>query len=144
MAFTPDPQVLTFTPTDPTGQTSATYVMMGLGSTVTITPNTTGRVLVICTGMMGNSGAAGDGTTIQLSQGTGSAPANNASVTGTQFGSTTKAFVASTTAGFQGFALSWLITGLVIGTAAWIDIALKTVTGGPGSVKGCDFVLIEL
>lgn len=143
MAYFPVPQVVSFTPGDPTGQTSATYVMMGLGTTATITPVYTGRVLLIATGVMGNSGAAGDGTTIQMSFGTGTAPANNAAVTGTQLGNQ-EAFIASTTAGQQGFCLISVTTAMTVGTATWIDIALKTVTGGPGFLKTVEIIAVEI
>lgn len=128
-------------PADPTGTAStAAYVMMGLAGSVT--PVLSGRVLILITGMAGNSTLA-DGCNMQISYGTGAAPANAAALSGTQVGAIKK-MVASTAAGKQGFALAFVVTGLVAGTAYWIDLAVEAVTGGTASVYNVDIVAIEL
>ena len=131
-----------FSPGNPSGTTSATAVMMGLGGTATITPLTSGKLMVMVTGMAGNS-TIGDGASAQLYYGTGAAPSNAGGPTGTAAGAI-KAMVASTAAGKQGFALSCLLTGLTVGVAYWFDIALLAVTGGTASIYSLDFVIIEL
>ncbi|WP_426418467.1 hypothetical protein [Bradyrhizobium genosp. A] len=116
----------------PTGTTSTSGVMMGLGSTVTLTPTYSGRVMVSFQMGISNS-IASSGNTVSLRYGTGSAPANGAAITGTQAGSIitgqmqTAAFILPTF-------VSAIITGLTPGTAYWFDLSL-TVTGGTGTVN---------
>src|SRR6185503_7947405 len=72
-------------PSDPSTTTSTTGVMMGLGSSTTITPNTTGVIMIVVTGDIDNS-AAGDGSQVQIRYGTGTPPINGAALTGTGAG----------------------------------------------------------
>ena len=146
----PAPAISTITVNAPTAIASVgTLVMLGLAGS--ITPQATGRVLVICTGVVGNTTAAGDGVSFQLSYGTGTAPTNAATLTGTQVGAL-KAFVGSTTAGQQGFACSWIITGLSVPgsggatttTTYWLDLAVEAITGGGAVLKNVDLVAIEI
>lgn len=153
MPYSGVPATSTVSVAAPTAISSVgTLVMLGLAGS--ITPQVTGRVLVICTGVVGNTTAAGDGVSFQLSYGTGAAPANAAALTGTQVGSL-KAFVASTTAGQQGFAASWIITGLSTPTISsagvtqasttyWLDLAVEAITGGGAVMKNVDLLAIEL
>jgi hypothetical protein len=127
-------------PANPAGTASVTAVMMGLAGTVT--PTTTGRVAILITGMAGNS-TIGDGAEVQIFYGTGAAPNNGVAFTGTALGRT-KTTIASTAAGKSGFALAFVATGLVVGTAYWIDTALQAVTGGTASLYDVDVVAIEL
>jgi hypothetical protein len=90
-----------------------------------------------------NSTAAGDGTTLTLRTGTGAAPAAGAAVTGTQRGWAQR-FVASTTAGKQGFMLMAKITGLTLNTAVWFDISIIAVTGGGATIQDINFVVHEV
>jgi hypothetical protein len=125
----------------PTG-TAAGPVMMGLAGA--ITPTLSGRVLITITGIARNTGTAGDGTNIQGYYGTGAAPANAGAVPGS--GVTLgllKHFINSTPAGQQGFAISYFATGLTVGTAYWIDLALTAVTGGTATVYDVDIVAVE-
>jgi hypothetical protein len=69
------------TPPNPTG-TGVTTTMVGLGNYWSITPRQTGRVKVFITGNMVN-GTTADGIIIKIAYGTGLAPLNNASATGT-------------------------------------------------------------
>jgi hypothetical protein len=129
----------------PTGNISTAEKMMGLGlvSGFTITPQVTGRICVIISGVALNSSGAGDGTNVTGKYGTGTAPSNGAAVTGTTFG-TTQHFIASTTAGQQGFTCMGIVTGLTLGTAVWLDLALLAVTAGGSTVKDCQVVVFEL
>lgn len=132
-----------FSPSDPTTTTSATLVMMGMGSTAQIIPATSGKVLVLITGMIRNSGAAGSETDAQLYYGTGSPPANGAAFTGTSAGAKKK-MICSTPAGVQGFSLSTILT-LTPATTYWLDVALAAVTGGVNAyIYDLDIVAIEL
>jgi len=130
----------------PSGNVSTTEKAMGLGSVggFTITPQVTGNVMVWIGGMVLNSTAAGDGTNITGRWGTGTAPVNGAtSGLGTQFGAI-QHFIASTTAGQQGFIVMDKITGLALNTAVWFDVSLLAVTGGGSSVKDVQIVVFEI
>ena len=117
-------------PSNPTAPAStSTYAMQGLAGT--ITPKHSGSVrITICATITNSSGTAGDGILFQISDGTGTAPANAASLTGTQVGQPMEYVNAAalTAADVQVPACTTaVITGLAIGTARWIDLAAKSV-----------------
>jgi hypothetical protein len=127
----------------PTGNVSTTEKAMGLGSLFTFTPATTGILVVFIAGIVMNSTAAGDGVTITGRHGNGAVPANgDVGSLGTQF-SLPVHFVASTTAGQQGFMVMGKVTGLDIGVTEWFDISIVAVTGGGATVKDVQFIAIE-
>ena len=138
----------TAAPANPTGTTSLTGVMMGLGSAFKITPVRSGTVLIILQGSLNNNTTAvGDGALINIRYGTGTAPANGAAATGTNPGNTI-AFQQST-ANAQGaadnpFTLHGLATGLTLNTAIWIDAALAAITAGTASITRLVTTVIEL
>jgi hypothetical protein len=113
------------TPAAPTGTTSTTLVMAGLGSTWAFTPGNTGKVLVTVTGGS-NVGTALTYTTVGARYGTGTAPANGAAVTGTRFGAAgDPSFESGATGHNTGFAFTAVLP-LTAGTAYWFDLALAT------------------
>jgi hypothetical protein len=122
---------VSFKPANPTGTTSTTAVMMGLGTTCVFTPSSTGKVRVTMCGNWYTSGTAVNGT-LGGRYGTGTAPANGVAVTGTRFGvgSADQPLKTAST----GFGLSWsiteIVTGLTVGTAYWFDIAESVAAGG--------------
>lgn len=130
------------TPSNPSGTTSTTAVMMGLGSTATLTPTFSGRVLLTICGSIANA-TSGDGATAQLSYGTGAAPANGVALTGTQVGNAA-AFTAAAAAQKAPFSLTWCITGLTPGTAYWFDLAVAAVTGGTATVTALSATALEV
>jgi hypothetical protein len=67
----------------PTGTTSATVVMMGVGGTCHITPVYSTRVRVFFSGTALNTNASGTGL-VEVLYGTGTAPSNGVAVTGTR------------------------------------------------------------
>ena len=71
----------------PTGTTSGTPVMMGLGASCKITPQSTGRVDFRIRGTFGNSAANITGI-VGFRFDTGTAPANGVAATGTSAGET--------------------------------------------------------
>lgn len=130
----------------PVGGVSTTEKAMGLGLVAgfTITPQVTGRVTVFIAGMAMNSTSAGDGTTITGRYGTGTAPSNGATTgLGTAFGQPQE-FVASTTAGQQGFMCMGIISGLTLNVAVWFDVSLLAITGGGSTVKDVQIVVVEV
>ncbi len=114
-------------PGNPTGTTSATTVMMGLGTTCKITPVYSTRVQITIDGDVANSGVANTAG-IKLFYGTGTAPINGAASTGTQYG---QQMVMTTTAGNAQvpFSKTAYVTGLSVGVAIWIDIGLLAGAG---------------
>lgn len=110
----------------PTLTVSATYVMMGLGATATLTPVRAGRIeFTICGDITATNGQS---ATAQLSFGTGVAPVNGAAVVGTQVGSQ---IVQLALTGYltTPFSLTAVVTGLTVGVAVWLDLALKSSSG---------------
>ena len=151
MPYSPSPATTTSTPSNPTGTTSTTAVMMGLAGS--LTPQVTGRVLLILSGDISNNTTA-DGVTVQLSYGTGTAPTNGAALTGTQIGGIVS-FTALTGVLTVPFCVTALIIGLSVpsinslgattaSTAYWLDAAVKAVTAGTASISNLDLVAIEL
>lgn len=115
----------------PSNTTStAAFVMVGLAGT--FTPSGSGAVLIAICGQMGNT-TTGDGTQVQISYGTGGAPANGAALTGTQVGPQPQ-FTALTGVLNNNFCVIAIVTGLTPGTAYWIDLAAKTLTGGASTL----------
>lgn len=122
----------------PTGTSSTSQVMMGMGALGTnpwtYRPQASGKVLVMIQGYIGNSG--GSGTSAQLYYGTGNAPANGASVVGSRMSAATAGVSPNDTNGWttpvflQGFAT------LTVGVTYWFDVAL---TSGSASYVGSIF-----
>lgn len=132
------------TSASPAGNVSTTEKAMGLGATFTYTPTRTGKVLVWVCGVALNSTAVDSGTTVTGRYGTGTAPVNGATTgLGTAFG-LSQHFVASTTAGQQGFTVLGSITGLALSTAVWFDLSLLAVTSGGATVKDVQFAVLEV
>lgn len=109
---------------DPTGTTSVSGVMMGLGASAHITPVFSSRVLLNITGFLSNTGTGI--TQAQLRWGTGAAPVNGVATTGTLVSQTQSSGVA---AGAYPASMQAVVTGLTPGTAYWFDIALIAGSG---------------
>ncbi len=129
----------------PTGNVSTVAAMMGLGTIAgfAYTPLSTGKLFILVAGMALNSSGAGDGTTVTGKYGTGAAPSNSDASTGTTFG-IAQHFVASTTAGQQGFTVTGIVTGLGLGVAIWVDLSLLAVSAGGSTVKDVQCVILEV
>ena len=127
-------------PANPTGTTSTTAVQAGLA--VPYTPSKTGIVKITITGLADNNTAA-DGATAQISYGTGTAPANGAAAAGTATG-TLVSVLSSAASQNQAFSLVSRVSGLVVGTAIWVDLRVGAVTGGTSSVTNLTVVIEEL
>lgn len=139
-----NPATLTNKPNNPTATTSATLVMMGLGSGATITPASGGKVLVIVNGEVTTATGAVS-CSVGARYGTSTAPTNGAAVTGTAFGA--KADYTTTAAGAAvpvPFAFSEILT-LTVGTAYWFDLALSTTNASDAaSVTNLSITAAEL
>jgi hypothetical protein len=118
------------------------YSMAGLAGS--ITPAKTGNVLLLISGTIGtSSGTAGYGILFQPYYGTGNAPSNGASLTGTACGALQSYQNPSTlTAADVDFPVSTqcVVTGLTVGTAYWFDLAQKAI----GSASKVGFTNISI
>jgi hypothetical protein len=128
----------------PTGSATASPgVMMGLAVGHTITPVSTGKILVMFDGAIGNNVAlklaAG-----QIRYGSTTPPVNGSVGTvGTPNGGQ---FIASGSLANETAPLSSkaLVTGLTIGAAYWFDLQLWTSPGGIAIVTGVTISAVEL
>jgi hypothetical protein len=119
----------------PTGTASTTGVMMGLGLTgCTITPALTGRVEFVISGFVANSAAAL--STSSLRFGTGTAPSNTGSPTGTQLGAVYGANSAVATAALP-LTMIGISTGLTLGTPVWFDADVSVSSGTASLTVAC-------
>ena len=136
--------VASSTPADPTGTTNTTGKMAGLAGS--FTPATTGRLLLMASGNLTNStAAAGDGCKVQLSYGTGTAPANGDTITGTQVGNLVSSVLERGTASdLQGFCCLALVQSLTVGTAYWLDLTEAAIVGGTGQAKNISLIAVEI
>lgn len=130
----------TSAPSNPTGTTNTTGLMMGLAGS--ITPNITGNVRIAVNGTISNPTAIADGAKVQIRVGTGTAPANAAALTGTVCGTQVQ-YVAATTAQKAPFSLDCYATGLTPGVAEWIDVGLAAITGGTATISDVNIVATE-
>ena len=115
--------------------------MMGLAGA--ITPSSSGKVHITITGTIANATAIADGAKVQIRYGTGSAPANAATLTGTAVGSLQQ-YIAATTAETAPFSVTAVVTGLTLSTAYWLDVSLAAITGGTAAITGVSITATEL
>lgn len=134
--------VLNAAPANPTGTASTTVLMMGLGTTCTITPVISTRVRFTIFGSVNNN-TAGDFAKYQMAYGLVSlpTPTNGQAAAGTVFGSAPVSVNLASGGGASStpFSVSGIATGLSPATAYWFDIQLAAITGGTASVQslGC-------
>src|ERR1700680_2582009 len=123
----------------PAGTTSTTGLMRGLAGA--ITPAHSGNVLVIVSGTLTN-GTTGDGASLQIRYGTGTAPTNGAALTGTAVGNNIADNNPVTNK--IPFSVQAVVTGLTAGTAYWVDVGLAAITGGTASIATVSVSALEL
>jgi hypothetical protein len=125
---------------DPAGTTSSTYVMMGLG--LSITPRMTGTVKLLITGLYSNTGTGNDNFTVGK-YGTGTAPANGAAAAGTSMTTNEKRLSTPTATYLSDFTYYAEVSGLTLGTTYWFDLA-QHVQGGTGTFTKLSALIEEL
>jgi hypothetical protein len=135
-------------PPNPTGTSSTSFTMMGLGSTLKLTPNFSGTVIIKIDSEAKNTAGDGNGILFQLFYGTGTAPSNGSSATGTEVGPTFERDFWATPGGYDtvGFGTNLKITGLTVGTPYWFDIALKSLGSGSSNatIQNIEFYVEEI
>ncbi len=129
------------TPADPANTTSTSGAMAGLAGS--FTPTATGKVLILISGDIRNSGN-NDGAKAQIRYGTGAAPSNAAALTGSAVGGAVQYLNTSNNTVRTPFALNAVVTGLTIGTAYWLDIGQYAVTAGTASISNVSISAIEV
>jgi hypothetical protein len=121
--------------------TSTAGLMQGLA--VLFTPVVSSRVLIMLSGDLTNN-TASDGVKIRLRYGTGSAPADEAALTGTTLGNIPQ-FVPPATANLKApFAIQGIASGLTVGTQIWVDIELAAITGGTATAENLSLSIHEI
>jgi hypothetical protein len=109
-----------------TPTSTATFLMLGAGGTLAMTPKRTGTVEITLQGIFVSGGAASHGN-VKGNYGTGSAPAQNAAVAGTTIGGNNVQLAGPSVSGITGvnmpFTLVLVVSGLTVGTAYWFDLA---------------------
>lgn len=123
--------------------TSLTGVMMGYGSSITIVPNVTGRIMITVHGMISN-GTANDGVQVTSAIGTGTAPVNGAALVGTFPGFVGLTNNANTNSAFFPFSVTGVATSLTVGVTYWLDVVLAAVTGGTASIQNVRITAYEI
>lgn len=129
---------------NPTSTTSTTPVMMGLGTTLKITPTSSTRVKITLSFTVVSDKANGQ-VRFNLRQGTGTAPANAAAASGTAI-SSIQTFLAAVANQTGVLACSVVVTGLTVGTAYWFDMAVNAanVSGAGAFVQQVDYIVEEI
>ena len=128
----------------PTGTTSTTHVMMGLGSTAVLTPVVSGNVMVTLWGNVANSAAAGTAR-VRLQYGTGTAPANGDALTGTSacINSPQAQWLSTAAGGYAPFNLTCMVSGLTLDTAHWFDAAVASSAANTASISSATIQAAE-
>jgi hypothetical protein len=115
---------VSFNPSSPTNLSGTALTMFGLGSTLKITPLKTGKVRFFINFNPTGIGTPSGPATYKLAYGTGTAPVNAASATGTIFDNADSGSnnAASVSAPSVSFVHNFIISGLTVGTAYWFDV----------------------
>jgi hypothetical protein len=110
------------TPANPTALTSTSYLMFGLGSTLSFTPTQSGIIRFSIKYVPGGVGTTGLNN-FKLAYGSGAAPANAAAATGTVVGGVDQGgAIASVNATPALNQRNVIVTGLTPGVTYWFDI----------------------
>jgi hypothetical protein len=132
-------------PANPTATAAtAAVVMMGVGSTCTLTPGSSGQVSVEMDGYVATNTAAVQ-LTVGVRYGTGTAPINGAAVTGTRFGSNADIVTKAPGVGQFQYVGFTQILALTPATAYWFDFCLLTsVAADTAAVTSISYVAQEI
>lgn len=123
----------------PFSTASAASVMAGLA--VAFTPKASSKLLVVVNFTL-SSNTNGDGGSANLRAGIGAAPGAGSAAVGTQWGG--NAYVPNVTSNQRiGAGLNAVITGLTIGQAIWLDLALQQIGGGTVTLQDVMISMVE-
>ena len=133
-----------FTPTNPSQIAGAAFKMLGLGSTIHLTPARTGKVRLTLSygGIAVGTGATGS---TKIAYGSGTAPLNGAAATGTVVGGTyTVGGTAAASSTETVITRSVIVQGLTVGTSYWFDVQANCSMGTSAGVTKVEATLEEL
>jgi hypothetical protein len=133
-----------FTPANPTGTMSTSYLMMGLGATIKFTPAKYGIIRLSIDGIGKTTGGTGYAWLLKIAYGTGVAPFNGSAAAGTVVGAILNPSIAMTSLWAVPFSKTVIITGLSVGVAYWFDIQFAVVGGGVATLSGLTATVNEL
>lgn len=91
------------------------------GTALRITPNTTGRVLLVASGLFNMSAATS--CVIYVYGGTGTTPAQGAAASGSNFASSAFSYISGS---YAPFTFNTVITGLTVGTSYWFEFYVSS------------------
>jgi hypothetical protein len=135
-----------FNPANPTGTSSTSLVMMGLGGKCSYTPTGSGHVLVNVTGGFSTQISAAN-VSLGGRYGTGTGPAHGAAATGIRYGGSTDQLFrqpALSGSAVVPFALTALLS-LTENSTYWFDLVLCTSNSSDiASVQNISITLAEL
>ena len=115
---------------------------MGIGGACAITPVNSTRIAIAISGILDNN-TGGNGAFANIRYGTGTAPSNGAAATGTTATKTVQ--VTQLLAGQNAiYSQVAVVTGLMIGTNYWIDLALGIVVGGTARIRNLNVMAYEV
>ncbi len=131
-------------PPNPASTSNTSFTMMGLGSTLTITPEFSGTV-VIKIDSEAKDTVDGNGIVFEIFYGTGTPPSNGASTSGTQVGPIFERDFWGPNA-TVGFGTNLKITGLSVGQTYWFDIAIRSLGTGSSNatIQNIEFYIEEI
>jgi hypothetical protein len=133
-------------PSNPTGTTNTTGVMMGLGRSphsYSITPSSSGKVFFTIGGGCSNNTANG-GAIVYAAYGSGTPPINGAANTGTPISGGQFRIGVWGASMSTPFSVSGVISGLSPGTPIWMDLSLAVNGSGTASVTGTSLAAFTL
>lgn len=144
LTVAPSRTVFQASPLNPTGTTSSSRVMMGMGTTLQVTPTTSGNLLISLNWSSLSNNTAGDSANGQVCFGlvSGGVPANGAAVTGTCIGGGLNATSINANQSASG-STTLYVTGLTVGQAYWFDTSLRQITGGTATISNVTFSAME-
>ena len=136
---------LQLTPANPAGTISPTQVMMGIGSTASITPAKSGTIMIVVSGTVTNANNL-RGASMQLYYGTDTPPSNADLITSvpTRVPIGSNLQISNAYATEYPFTLNSVVSGLTILTPYWIDIGLSIIDGGTANIYDLSVSVIEL
>lgn len=128
-------------PSAPGASSSQTLVMAGFA--IPFTPKVSGNVAVVIAGV-GQTATAVTGFNVAGRYGTGTAPIAGAAVTGTAFPQGTLGVRPAVVSANTAWTLVGALTGLVVGTTYWFDVAYSTNTAADAvTIANISAVIME-
>jgi hypothetical protein len=130
---------------NPAGTSSASPIMMGLGSgagPAVITPVRSGKIFMVAVGCYGNN-TTGASSSIAIWYGTGTPPVTGAAMTGTSPAAGVSSHSAAANQ-LHSFCCPAVVTGLTLNTQIWIDVGVWAGGGGTATAASITVTAYEL